>query len=76
MISLSHGMKFTGKSRPDLMMVMYTLRTQQFFNCDDVKGGFNYDRKIGDGISGMNILKQNTREKIGRISRNQNIKYY
>ena len=37
--------------------------SQQLFNCDYMKGGFDKDRKIGDGICGMEMLKQNTREK-------------
>ena len=37
--------------------------SQQLFNCDDAKGGFDKDRTIGDGICGMKILKQKTREK-------------
>ena len=31
---------------------------------------FEKDREIGGGICGMNMLKQNMREKTGRISRN------
>ena len=38
--------------------------SQQLCNCDDVKGRVDKDRKIGDGIFGMNILKQNMREKL------------
>ena len=30
---------------------------QQLFSCDDVKGDFDKDRKIGDSICGMQILK-------------------
>ena len=37
--------------------------SQQLFNCDDMKGYFDSDRKIGDGICGMKMLKQNTRER-------------
>ena len=37
--------------------------SQQLFNCDDVKGDFDEDRKIGDGICGMKMLKQKMREK-------------
>ena len=44
--------------------------SQQLFNCDYVKGDFDEDRKIGDGICGMKMLKQKMREKTGRISRN------
>ena len=45
-----------------------TKRTQlklskQMFNCDDVKGVFDKDRKIDDGICGMKMLKQKMREK-------------
>ena len=43
---------------------------QQLFNCDDVKVDFDEDSKIGDGIYGMNMWKQNMREKTGMISRN------
>ena len=35
--------------------------SQQLFNCDDVKGGFEEDRKIGDGVCGMKMLKQKMR---------------
>ena len=31
--------------------------SQQLFNCDDVKGDFDEDRKIGDGICGMKMLR-------------------
>ena len=31
--------------------------SRQLFYFDDVKGGFDKDRNIGDGICGMNILK-------------------
>ena len=44
--------------------------SQQLFKRDDVKGDFDKDRKTGDGICGMNKLKQNTREKTVIISRN------
>ena len=37
--------------------------SQQFFICNNLKGGFEEDRKIGDGICGMKMLKPNTREK-------------
>ena len=37
--------------------------SHQLFNCDDMKGVFDKDRENGDGICGMNILKQNMREK-------------
>ena len=37
--------------------------SKQMFNCDDVKGVFDKDRKIDDGICGMKILNQNNREK-------------
>ena len=37
---------------------------QQLFNCDDTKGDFDEDRKIGDGICGMKMLKQNMRENL------------
>ena len=37
--------------------------SQQLFNCDDVKVDFDEENKIGDGICGMKILKQNLREK-------------
>ena len=36
---------------------------KQLFNCDDVKGGFDEDRKIGGGICGMNILKKKDERK-------------
>ena len=38
--------------------------SQQMFNCDDVKGGFEKDREIGDGICGIKILKKKMREKL------------
>ena len=44
--------------------------SQQLFNFDDVKEGFDKDRKIGDGICGMKMLKKNMRGKNGRIIRN------
>ena len=44
--------------------------SQKLFNCNDMKGGFDEDRKIGDGICGLNILNQKTRENTGRIIRN------
>ena len=44
--------------------------SQQLFNCDYVKGDFDEDRKVGDGICGMMMLKQNMGEKTGRINRN------
>ena len=37
--------------------------SQQLFYCDDVRGGFDKDRNIGDGICGIKILKQQTRER-------------
>ena len=37
--------------------------SHQLFNCDDVKGFFDEDRKIGDGVSGIKMLKQKRREK-------------
>ena len=37
--------------------------SRQLFYCDDVKGGFEKDRNIGDGIRGMKKLKQNIRER-------------
>ena len=37
--------------------------SQQLFNFDDVKGGFDKDSKIGDGICDMKMLKKNMREK-------------
>ena len=40
--------------------------SQKLFNCDDVKEDFDGDRKVGDGICGMKMLKQNTREKSGK----------
>ena len=42
---------------------MHLRLSQQLFNCDDVKGVFDEDSKIGDGICGMKMLKQNMREK-------------
>ena len=36
--------------------------SHQLFNCDDAKGYFDEDRKIGYGICGMKMLKQKTRE--------------
>ena len=36
--------------------------SQQIFYFDDMKGGFYKDRNIGDGIFGIKMLKQNTRE--------------
>ena len=36
----------------------------QLFNCDDMKEFFDEDRKIGDGICGMKMLKQKMREKL------------
>ena len=44
--------------------------SQKLFNCDDMKGDFDKDKKIGDGICGMKMLKQNTRKKTLKISRN------
>ena len=38
--------------------------SQQFLNCDDVKGDFDKDKEIGDNICGMTMLKQNMREKL------------
>ena len=38
--------------------VMKLKLLQQLFNCDDVNGDFDEDRKIGDVICGMNILKK------------------
>ena len=35
--------------------------SQQLFYCDDVKGGFDKDRNIGDGVGGMKRLKENMR---------------
>ena len=37
--------------------------SQQLFNYDYVKGGVDEDRKIGDGICGIKMLKQNMREE-------------
>ena len=37
--------------------------SRKLFNCYDVKGDFDKDRNIGDGICGMKRLKQNTRER-------------
>ena len=37
--------------------------SQKMSNCDYVKMDFDEDIKISDGICGMNMLKQNTREK-------------
>ena len=37
---------------------------QQLFNCDYVRGVFDEDRKIIDGICGMEMLKKNMREKL------------
>ena len=33
--------------------------SRQLFYCDDVKGGFDKDRIIGDVICGIKMLKQN-----------------
>ena len=38
--------------------------SQQLFNCDDTKGSFDEDRKIGDGVCGKKMLKQKTRKKL------------
>ena len=38
--------------------------SHQLFNYDDVKGDFGEYKKIGDGICGMKMLKQNMREKL------------
>ena len=37
--------------------------SRQLFYCDDVKVFFDKDRNIGDGIFGMKMLKQKTRER-------------
>ena len=37
--------------------------SHNLFNCDDVKGGFYKDSKIGDWVCGMKMLKQKMREK-------------
>ena len=37
--------------------------SQQLFYFDDEKRFFDKDRNIGDGICGMNILKQKMRER-------------
>ena len=50
------------KNAHDAMEMQLKL-SQQLFNCDDMKGYFDSDRKIGDGICGMKMLKQNTRER-------------
>ena len=42
---------------------IYIKLSHQLFNCDDMKGDFDEDRKIGDGICGMNTLKQTMRDK-------------
>ena len=47
---------------------MHIELSQQLLNCDYVKGYFEKYREIGDGICGMKMLKQNMREKTGRIS--------
>ena len=36
--------------------------SQQLCYFDDVKGFFDKDRNVGDGICGMKILKQNMKE--------------
>ena len=36
---------------------------QQLFYCDGMKGGFDKDRNIVDGICGIKMLKQNMRER-------------
>ena len=41
--------------------------SQQLLNCDDVKVCFDRDRKIGDGICCMKMLKQNMSKTTGRI---------
>ena len=35
----------------------------QLLYCDDVKGGFEKYRNIGDGICGIKMLKQNMKER-------------
>ena len=37
--------------------------SRQLFYCDDVKGGFEKYKNIGDGICGINMLKQKTKER-------------
>ena len=37
--------------------------SRQLFYCDDVKGGFDKDRNIGDVICGIKMLKQNMQER-------------
>ena len=37
--------------------------SQQLFYFDDMKGVFDKDRNIVDGICGIKMLKQNTRER-------------
>ena len=37
--------------------------SHNLFNCDDLKGGFDEDSKIGDWVCGMKMLKQKMREK-------------
>ena len=37
--------------------------SRQMFYCDDVKGGFEKYRNIGDGICGINMLKQKMKER-------------
>ena len=49
---------------------MHLELSQQLFNCDGVKEGFEKDKEIGVGICGMEMLKQNMRDKTGMVSRN------
>ena len=37
--------------------------SRQLFYCDDVKGGFEKYKNIGDGICGINMLKQKMKER-------------
>ena len=37
--------------------------SRHLFYCDGVKGGFEKDRNIGDGVSGKKMFKQKTRER-------------
>ena len=41
--------------------------SRQLFYCDDLKGWFDKDRKIGDGICGIKMLKPKTRERNWKV---------
>ena len=52
-----------GKLHKDTPEEMPLELSQHLFISNDVKGGFDEERKISDGIYGMNMLKKTMREE-------------